>query len=274
MKASQKAGWKRTHIANRLMVWTTAVVAFGTLFYAGAAIWQIHVLKLSAQQQAEQTNRLIAAAERAATIANTAADDAHRANEEMLNKAERLTHANEEIVKTATKQANASMSQASTAKRGTDIAEETLKTEWRPSLGVLVAIMKDAEVGKPAEVDVVFQNFGRSPAKNMTTITTTWWGTQVCIEPPQNSPILPGQIGSRGNLPMNVTRVSHGSTAIPLSQAVFDLVQADPPKIWAYVFSRAEYEDSRGGHYFTEFYGRYNFKLKVLQECPTHNDAN
>jgi hypothetical protein len=46
--------WKRTTIANKLMVWTTAVVAFGTVFYAGAALLQYRAAVDQAKTTAQQ----------------------------------------------------------------------------------------------------------------------------------------------------------------------------------------------------------------------------
>ena len=65
------------------MVLTTTVVAVGTLASAGAAIFQYYLMKESARQASEQTDRLIAATQRMADTTVEALKEAKRSNEEM-----------------------------------------------------------------------------------------------------------------------------------------------------------------------------------------------
>jgi hypothetical protein len=58
--------WKQTSVANKLLVYTGALVAFGTLFYAVAAVLQVRLMKDSAQETAKQTDKLITEAQRIA----------------------------------------------------------------------------------------------------------------------------------------------------------------------------------------------------------------
>ena len=51
--------WKQTSLPNRLLVITGALVAFGTLFYAGAAVVQICILEESVRQSRAALNASI-----------------------------------------------------------------------------------------------------------------------------------------------------------------------------------------------------------------------
>ena len=51
--------WKQTSLPNKLLVITGALVAFGTLFYAGAAVVQIWILEESVQQSRDALNASI-----------------------------------------------------------------------------------------------------------------------------------------------------------------------------------------------------------------------
>lgn len=276
---------------ERSASWATAaftgLIVLVTAVYAGVAFFQMRAMNKTVQQTQtliEQQRESLGYAKTQADAAKTSsdaakvsADAAKTQADSMREQSGTLKSSLDETRKAANAaviQADASKSQASTAKRSTDIAEETLRSERRPSLGVSAVTMKELTVGKFTEVEVLLQNFGRSPTKNTHVITSTWYSIDVCAEPPLQDVILAGQIGSRSTIPANVTKLSHGYTSILLPQVWFDAIQADPPKAWVYVHSRAEYEDGGGGHYFTEFYGRYNFKLKAFDECPTHNDAN
>jgi hypothetical protein len=58
--------WKQTSVANKLLVYTGALVAFGTFFYAGAAVFQVCLMHISAVETAKQNDKLIAEAKRIA----------------------------------------------------------------------------------------------------------------------------------------------------------------------------------------------------------------
>lgn len=53
--------WKQTAIHNKALVWTGVLVAFGTIFYAGAATYQALLMKHSARDSAAQIASLMSA---------------------------------------------------------------------------------------------------------------------------------------------------------------------------------------------------------------------
>ena len=78
--------WKRTALHNKALVVTSVLVAFGTLFYAGAAVLQVWIMRESARQTGEQAEKLIQAAKTQAKAAQdfaAAAQDSLKFSEEM-----------------------------------------------------------------------------------------------------------------------------------------------------------------------------------------------
>jgi hypothetical protein len=53
--------WRQTALHNKALVITSVLVAFGTVFYAGAAAFQIWLMKESMDDSAIQQQRLVAA---------------------------------------------------------------------------------------------------------------------------------------------------------------------------------------------------------------------
>jgi hypothetical protein len=90
--------WKQTTIANKALVVTGALMAFGTLFYASAAIIQVCIMKRSAEATSEQIDKLIKAADiQASAAGKIAAASTRNANaaETFSEAAKRLARASE-----------------------------------------------------------------------------------------------------------------------------------------------------------------------------------
>ncbi len=68
--------WKQTALHNKTLVFSSVIMAFGTLFYSGAAILQVWMFNRSSSQVERQTERLISAANTQGGAATTNADAA------------------------------------------------------------------------------------------------------------------------------------------------------------------------------------------------------
>ena len=80
--------WKNTALHNKALVWASILVAFGTLFYAGAAVFQICMMKHLARDSSSQTDKLIAKADIIASSISTMVTDNKAAlsdNKEAIN---------------------------------------------------------------------------------------------------------------------------------------------------------------------------------------------
>jgi hypothetical protein len=77
--------WQQTTLSNKLMVITTAIVAFGTVFYVVVAIFQWQLMKESGEQTSRQTDKVIAEARRIADTSNESARQAKVALDATIN---------------------------------------------------------------------------------------------------------------------------------------------------------------------------------------------
>ena len=76
--------WRKTSVANQGLVITGGLVAFGTIFYALAAVVQIHLLKKSSAGTDIQIQKIITAVNEIAGSANTANQNNQAALERTL----------------------------------------------------------------------------------------------------------------------------------------------------------------------------------------------
>jgi hypothetical protein len=72
MKIFQR--WQQTTLANKGLVFSSVLMAFGTLFYAAAAVVQVCIMKQNASDVSAQTEKLIKASEAQARFAQQIAD--------------------------------------------------------------------------------------------------------------------------------------------------------------------------------------------------------
>lgn len=133
MKPSQRAGWKKTHIANRLMVWMTSIVAAATLWLAVAAIFQY----LTAREQSRAaTEQARAASEQVNAMRgqlDTMKDQANSMREqtnalkESLGLTNRAVGAAEKQANTSQVAARAAEISAKATEKNAQMAQETLR---------------------------------------------------------------------------------------------------------------------------------------------------
>jgi hypothetical protein len=163
MKVTQR--WKQTSLANKMLVVTSSFMAFGTVFYAGAAIFQIHILRQSAQQTSQQTEKLITASERLANSANAAVEDARNASREMADRAERITRANETFATTSETSAKAAQASAAAAQKSVVATKEATITGNRAYVRIESSSLDMATNSKQIVLIVVWANDGNSSAR-------------------------------------------------------------------------------------------------------------
>ena len=132
------------------MVITTAVVAFGTLFYVGVAIFQYLLMKESARQASEQTDKFIAATQRMADTTRDALNEAKRSNEETAKRAERAIQVSRDFADAAEKSAAALLAHLTLPANST----LTRILRWKPHSNLLVIPLPHLEYcfGTPAEL--------------------------------------------------------------------------------------------------------------------------
>jgi len=151
--------WKQTTIANKGLVFSGTLMAFGTLFYAGAAIVQVCIMKQSAHDVSLQTDKLIKASEAEAFAArkNAEAAAAFATSAEGINQQTAAAVAKLQNLATATKQA-------------ADTASDTLTKGSRPWIGITgIPVVESITPGQAkntftVNLTPVIRNYGSSPA--------------------------------------------------------------------------------------------------------------
>lgn len=138
---------------------TSVLVAFGTLFYAGAAVVQIYLMKQSAQDSAAQVERLVSAI-------NQSIGESVQANKEALAAALRQNRDALEASILQTKSALQASTEQSRAALQASI--DSVRLEQQPVVWVSQQPNKEltaqSDVGQPVSVSVWYENYGRSPA--------------------------------------------------------------------------------------------------------------
>jgi hypothetical protein len=258
--------WKGTTVANQALVVTGTLVALSSMFYTGAAIVQVCILNKSARQQAEQTNKLIAASERTATIANTSAEDARKANVEMLNKAERLTRANEDLVKAATKQAGSSQVSAKAADKSASIAYRSFIATQRPQLFVSSSELEGGTlaIGREIRLHLTLSNSGPVGA-----VSHFWDTTFVFDVAPFGTGLQYQHGGPAVNTLIPPTSRVEAYVSFPLPMTEVRMKAIDDGQARLYLFMRGEYRDEFGRVFPLPLCYRYEKSIPShLALCP------
>ena len=127
--------WKQTAIHNKALVLTSVIVAFGTLFYAAAAIFQIYLMDSAAKSSTKQTETLIVEMRRQ----SQSMQDAAAANKKAVELAERSINS----------------------------TQEQSRLDQRAWMGFCDIPQWQTVVDKPLIVTVFFKNMGKTPAKKV-----------------------------------------------------------------------------------------------------------
>ncbi|MGA2525747.1 MAG: hypothetical protein ABSF79_03920 [Smithellaceae bacterium] len=136
--------WKKTAIHNKALVLTGFLVAFGTLFYAGAAVFQYCLMKDTAKAAAEQTKILIG---------------------EMQNQTKAMQDA-----------ANATMNTVKVAERNIKSTQEQFRLDQRAWISITKANFREPlDAKKKAVIDFVVKNSGKTPALHLRGSYETWY---------------------------------------------------------------------------------------------------
>lgn len=128
--------WKKTAVHNKAMVLTSILVAFGTLFYAAAAVFQIVLVNESSKHTDEQIGRIIGNVNWMARAMDETAKETERNNRQIAH--------------------DASVSIKAT--------QEQLRLDQRAWVGIDVWKLEKFEVGQPIGLSVMVMNRGKTPA--------------------------------------------------------------------------------------------------------------
>jgi hypothetical protein len=238
MKLLQR--WKQTALHNKALVLTGVLVAAGTLFYAGAATFQIYLMKSTAEQATLQTERFIV-------------------------EANRISNSMEKTLEQSKKALGASIEMARQDQRawvGTaEVTEPNFKEDSRK-----VHIKE----GEKIAFGIVIINSGKTPARKFRAIA----GNRIL---PSKTPFTPDypktikfqstsiiQPGMKLTLPFTREET--------LTKETIDAIKSNQAILYAY--GMMNYEDIFGVSHKTTFCMFLQKNLSDFATCDTHNEAD
>jgi len=238
--------WKHTALHNKALVLTGVLVAAGTLFYAGAAIFQICLMKYTAKEATVQTERLIAESNRIAKSMETANAQNKKSMEDTLAQSKATLDANIR-------------------------AAELDQRAW---VGLKTLSMVTLEAGKPVNTACVFTNTGKTVALDATYNVTF---------KPNMGPLDIGAFASSKDrpAPKRVTpAVMFPNFEFTLNLSSSEIVDAETIRlikskvIYIFVFGEVHYRDIFKKAHVTKFCGQYNPEINKFDLCGQYQYAN
>lgn len=164
--------WKQTTVANKALVISSFLMAFGTLFYAGAASVQVWIMKRNAHDASVQAEKLIIAAQTQASAARQNAEAADRFSTSAANINTGIGTAGQKLDLQAD-ELDASVKQAARLAAAAEKANASVISSERPWMGATLTVDGFA-AGKTPTYAVTFINSGKRPAR--VTLTQTQSG--------------------------------------------------------------------------------------------------
>ena len=254
--------WKQTSLPNKALVSTSVLVAFGTLFYAGAAAWQVCIMRTSAQQSSEQTAKLIQQAEKNAKAAEDFAKAAQSQSDEMA-----------QLVSKSGNQATSTNALAVQARRSADTSDLALKLQTRPWMGIeRINVDGNVEAGGTLKVSIVFKNWGLSPSLHTASEAQL---TGSCDELPKHpiykivTPPTPAAV-----MPNQLFQTETFEAARPLNEQDLGALKVNS-KCNLYIHARVTYSDLRNTKHWRHICGQWDKKTKQgFNTCPVYNDGD
>lgn len=232
--------WKKTALHNKALVLTGVLVAVGTLFYTGAAIFQYCLMKQTAKENSEQTDKIIAEA------------------------------------KNITAAAEGSLEQS---KRALDASIETSRRDQRAWVGPIDIIHpshKDGsrtvfvKEGDRPTFGVIVTNSGKTPALKVTplqrmVVSFTKEPLIIRYNQPRTKPSI-------GVLQPNAKLLLETDKTEPFTKEIISRLESG--QVTLYVFGIITYEDIFKRSHKTTFCMYMSSDLSSMKICETYNDAD
>lgn len=262
MKLRQR--WKNTSLPNKLLASASVLMALGTLFYAGVAIFQYRMMR----EQAETTRAQLGAMQEQSRVIegqlSTMQDQANSMRTQTNTLNDSLVETRKSV-NAAEKQANASMSQADTSRIAASAAQKSAQIALLTELPRLNA-NRVAFTLKPNEIltiQVTIHNSGNSTAYRV----NIGGGMATGYPPLGNLLLMPpvpslseSDIGAGDSIV--ITFVSPG----PLSQQEFE--ETVNGKKFLYAVGKGIFYDGFRSCHTVQFCFFYNPKIRTLSTCP------
>jgi len=240
--------WKQTALHNKALVMTSVLVAFGTLFYAGAAIFQLSILRESSDRTSRQNDKLIAEADRISkSIENSVAQNR-----------------------------SALESSISQSKAALDTTVKQFRLEQRAWIATTESIAA-IEPDKPTSFTVSTTNVGKTFAKKVIIRNLVSFSSKELneVELTSQNPNLGdnSKVASIAVLAPNFPYQSKDSVPARYTGLILQRLGSAG---YTYVWGEVTYEDIFGKRHLTKYCGYRSVASAdtVLLQCKFHNDAD
>lgn len=286
-KMSLRRRWKQTTLANKLMVVSTGIMAFATVFLVVAGTLQYLAAREQLQAVREQGNimqRQLDAFRESSIQTTNQTNDLIAATRETANASQSVAEQNKDLVKHAGEQANASQTQAAASVTQAEAARQSARaTELtagitqksfyigeRPYVWVREMTMSGLAAGQQPKIEVVFENAGRTPALNFLQ------QTEFAPSPQPLADILGyGQVTtspSQGFIPAGGAISKTHTNPIPIDES--DVERINSGKVFLYFYGIATYDDGSGQKHTLKFCGLYVPSRNTFQSCSFYNSTD
>ncbi len=239
MKLLQR--WKNTALHNKALVLTSVLVAFGTIFYASAAGYQVWLLVESGRHSDEQLGRVI---DNANWLARSA-DAAEKQLEQSI------------------------LQESSNAKSTIGAAQEQMRLDQRAWVGA-TAINVVAVEGQPLRFDILYTNSGKTIAREVSEQSNwkvAWTKDKFVATYP------PGGPQSYGVLQPGAHVTSTAKVDYTLNNATLSGIKNGTVR--AYVYGFLTYVDVFHRKHFSKFCGYVDPEnTGLVTACKQYNDAD
>lgn len=231
--------WKQTAIHNKALVFTSILVAFGTLFYAGAAAFQLWLMNQSSKHTDTQIGYIIGNMNWLA-----------RSMDQSVKKAEQN---NREV--------------AQNAKDAIKNTQAQMRLDERAWV-VLLGIGPAPQLNQPWNLDAVFTNTGKTPAKDVK------WSCTSEFEKDQNSLKWSHAKFERPTLLAPNAKqmcIMHPLSIPKVTQATLDTLKDS--KVGLFVYGSAVYKDIFNQRHWLTFCSEMNPDGSAWETCTEGNDT-
>ena len=246
--------WKRTALHNKALT-------LATIFYAGTAAWQVHLMNRISAGSSNQVDRLAKATNDAINKAITASTSATQS----------AIAQNEESLKSALAENDKSIqAQLAQSKSALDATVTAYRLDQRPWIGVKSVRIVDFEKGKPLKVAFDLFNSGKTPA-TLVTSATKFKGSEIFVTGPQSDWPMNFKFAPDQSLAPQAGFASNTTVSTELiKDTVFDAIKAKT--LFMYFYGEVRYTDTLGKtNGSTEFcaYLGFDGPIQTNQTCTS-----
>ncbi len=256
--------WKQTSLANKAIVFTSTVVAVGTIFYSVMAACQVSIANTSARDTSAQIDKLVGATnssiDKSVQASSKAISDTIQKNKESIEAA--LAQNRSELQESIRQAKNSLEASERQSKSALDLTIANTRADQRAWLGVHEARLDRLQENTPLGISIQFLNTGKTPALHVTQ-GTNFRPTAQFFQGPQPD----WAMNFVDEAQLSVAPQGTLNARITLQPAAFNLDLIRNGRQWVYWYGRLRYADISGA-----IQGRTDFCVYVSVDAVRNPD--